>query len=158
MIPHRNPSSGQSLVESMLLLPPLLVLLAGGYWAFRHFTLCGSTESAVQTCLLRAGRKFPSIESRLARTIHKGDASIRFRATDASLGGRVPLFRGMSGNTVGLAEVSCPVEPVGAFSGLPSHGVRREAEGAVDCWGKNSKSGSMIRRTVQGVLITGFIR
>jgi hypothetical protein len=158
MIRQRNPSRGQSLLESMLLMPPLLVLLAGGYWAFRHITLCGSTESAVQTHLLRAGRKFPSIESRLSRTIHPGDASIRFRATDSSLGGQVPLFRGMSGTTIGSAEVSCPMEPVGAFLELPSHAVRREAEGAVDCWGKNSKSGSTIRRTVQGVLIAGFIR
>jgi hypothetical protein len=158
MIPRRNPSGGQTLVESILLLPPLLALLAGGYWAFRHTALCGSTESAVQAHLLRAGRKYPSIESGLSGTIHPGDASIRFRATDASLGRQVPLFRGMSGTTVGSADVSCPLDPVGGFLELPPHTVRREAEGAVDCWGKDSRSGATIRRTVQGVVITGFLR
>jgi hypothetical protein len=158
MMQLRNPSGGQSLVESILLLPALLVLLAGGYWAFRHMTLRGSAESAVQTHLLRAGRRFPSIESRLSRTIHSGNATVRFWATDASLAGHVPLFRGLPGTTVGSADVSCPREPVGGFLELPPHVVRREAEGAVDCWGKNGKPGSTIRRTVQAVLLTGLVR
>jgi hypothetical protein len=158
MTPLRNSSSGQSLVESLLLLPLLLVLLAGGYWAFRHFNFTGSLESAAQAHLLRTGRRLSSIESGLSRMIHPGNADVRFGNTDVPLAGKVPLFRGMSGTTVGSAHVSFPLEPVGAYLELPTHAVRRESEGAVDCWGKETRSGSRIRRTVQGVLLTGLVR
>jgi len=47
---------------------------------------------------------------------------------------------------------------VGAFIDLPSHNVRREAEGAVDCWGKETGSGSTIRAAVGGILLTGALR
>jgi hypothetical protein len=51
-----------------------------------------------------------------------------------------------------------PRETGGAFIDLPDHDIRREAEGAVDCWGKETKSGSIIRGTVNAILLTGAFR
>ena len=148
---------GQSLVESALLLPVLLCLLAGGYWAFRHFALSGSAESASQAHLLRSGRRQSSIESALSRTIRPG-GGVRIRSAERPLGRGVLSFPGMSGTTLGSAEVSCGLDPVGAYQPLPGHNVHREAEAAVDCWGKDSRSGSTIRRTVQATVLTGWLR
>ncbi|MEW6720166.1 MAG: hypothetical protein AB1346_06940 [Thermodesulfobacteriota bacterium] len=64
----------------------------------------------------------------------------------------------MSGRTVASAAVSVEREQVGGFIDLPFHVIRREAEGAVDCWGKGTKSGSTIRRTVQAVVLAGALR
>ncbi len=158
MKPLWNHRGGQCLAESVLLLPMLLVLLAVGYWTFRHFAFSGSAESAAHARLLRTGRKLASIDSSLSRTIHPGNGTVRFREADAPPAGRIPMFRGMAGTTVCSADVSIPPEPIGAFLELPSHAVRREAEGAVDCWGRNTKSGTTIRRTVQAASLKGVVR
>ncbi len=156
----RNSDSrrGQSVVETVLMLPLLLVLLAGGYWSYRQLSLSGSTESAAHAHLLRTGRNLPSIGSRLARTIHPSDNAVRFNVRNGPLAEQFPLFRGMAGRTVASVEVSCPKDPVGGFIDLPRHDARRNAEGSVDCWGKGTRSGSTIRRTVSGILLTGALR
>lgn len=95
---------------------------------------------------------------RLSRTIHKEENTVRLKGTQKPLAGKVPLFDGLSGNTFASAAVSCPKEQAGAFIDLPDHDARREAEGAVDCWGKNSRSGSTIRGTVLGIIAAGTFR
>ena len=154
----RKSPCGQSLVEVVLLLPPLLILLGGGYWFYRNLSLLSSAESASHAQMLRAGRRLGGIEPRLSGTIHPGDNVTRIEAHNNPLIGEVPLFRGLAGRTIASADVSLGKEPVGAFLDLPSHSLRREAEGAVDCWGKETPSGSTVRRTVQGILLTGALR
>lgn len=149
---------GQSLIETVLVLPLLLILLGGGYWFYRDLSLSSSAESAAHAQMLRAGRRLAGIEPRLSGTIHPGDNVARIEAYNDPLIGEVPLFRGLSGRTTASADVSLEKEPVGAFLGLPSHSLRREAAGAVDCWGKETHSGSTVRRTVQGILLTGVLR
>ncbi|MFZ2223335.1 MAG: hypothetical protein WAV26_01465 [Candidatus Deferrimicrobium sp.] len=149
---------GQSLIETVLVLPLLLILLGGGYWFYRDLSLSSSAESAAHAQMLRAGRRLAGIEPRLSGTIHPGDNVARIEAYNDPLIGEVPLFRGLSGRTTASADVSLEKEPVGAFLGLPSHSIRREAAGAVDCWGKETHSGSTVRRTVQGILLTGVLR
>ncbi len=151
-------SRGQSILETVLLLPLLLILLAGGYWSFRNLSLSGAAESAVHAHLIRTGRNLPSIKSRLSSTIHPAANTVLIRGRSNPLAVRLPLFGGMAGNTFASTAVSCPKEQVGAFIDLPAHDVRREAEGAIDCWGKGTGSGSTIRGTVLGIVITGVLR
>ena len=155
---RRNSPGGQSLVETVLALPLLLILLGGGYWFYRDLSLSSSAESAAHTQMLRAGRRHAGIEPRLSGTIHPGDNVARLEGRNDPLVGEVPLFRGLAGRTIAAANVSLGREPVGVFLDLPSHALRREAEGVVDCWGKETASGSTVRRTVQGILLTGALR
>jgi hypothetical protein len=108
--------------------------------------------------MLRTGRRLAGIEPRLSGTIHPGDNVAHIEAHNGLLVGEVPLFRGLAGRTIASAGVSLGKEPVGAFLDLPSHALRREAEGAVDCWGQETPSGSTVRRTVKGILLTGVLR
>jgi len=155
---HRKSPCGQSLVETALVLPLLLILLGGGHWFYRNLSLSSSAESAAHAQMLRAGRRLEGIEPRLAGTIHPGDNVAHIEAHNDPLIGEVPLFGGLAGRTIASATVSLGKEPVGAFLDLPSHAFRREAEGAVDCWGKETSSGTTVRRTVQGILLTGVLR
>ena len=155
---RRTSPTGQSLVEVALLLPLLLILLGGGYWFYRSLSLSSSAESAAHAQMLRAGRRLAGIEPRLSGTIHPDDNVARVEAHNDPLIGDVPLFRGLAGRTTAAAVVSLRKEPVGGFLDLPSHDFRKEAEGAVDCWGKGTPSGTTIRRTVQGIVGTGVFR
>jgi hypothetical protein len=154
----RTTPHGQSLVETVLVLPPLLILLGGGYWLYRDLSLASSAESAAHAQMLRAGRRLAGIEPGLSGTIHTGDNVVRIEAHNDPLIGEVPLFGGLAGRTIASADVSLEKEPVGAFLDLPSHALHGEAEGAVDCWGKETPSGTTVRRTVQGILLTGALR
>jgi len=158
MTPRFRCCRGQSLVETALLLPLLLLLLAGGFWSFRHFALSGSAESASQAHLLRHGRRLPPMDSDLARTIPADPSAVRFQGSEMPVSTQLPLVRGTTGTTTGAAEVRCVREQVGAFLTLPSHAVRRETEAAVDCWGERTPSASTIRRTVGAVVLAGWLR
>ena len=155
---RRNSPTGQSLLETALALPLLLILLGGGYWFYRDLSLSSSAESVAHAQMLRAGRRLPGIGPRLSRSIHPGDNVARVAVRDEPLIGEVPLFRGLAGRTIASANVSLGKEPVGASLDLPSHALRVRAEGSVDCWGKETPSGSTVRRTVQGILLTGALR
>ena len=155
---RRDSPSGQAFVEAVLALPLLLILLGGGYWFYRDLSLVSSSESAAHAQMLRAGRRQTRIEPLLAGTIHPGDNVARIEAHDDPLIGEVPLFRGLAGRTIASSNVSLGKEPVGATLDLPSHTLRREAEGTVDCWGRETPSGAMARRAVQGILLTGALR
>lgn len=155
---HHASPRGQTLVETALLLPLLLILLGGAYWFYRDLSLASSAESVAHAQMLRAGRRLAGIESRFTGSIHPGGDVARIEARNDPLIGEVPLFRGLAGRTIASASVSLGKEPVGAFLDLPSHALRREAEGAVDCWGKETPSGATVRRTVQGILVTGALR
>ena len=158
MTSRRNSHGGQALAETVLVLPLLLILLGGGYWFFRDLSFSSSAESAAHAQMLRSGRRQAGIERRLSGTIHPGTNVARIEAHNDPLIGEVPLFRGLAGRTIASANVSLGKEPVGAFLDLPSHTLRREAEGAVDCWGKETPSGATVRRTVRGILLTGALR
>ena len=154
----REPLRGQSIVETVLVLPLLLILLGGGYWFYRHLSLSSSAESAAHAQMLRAGRRLPGIEPRLSAMIDPADNVGRIGAHNDPLVGEVPLFPGLAGRTVASADVSVGKERVGAFLALPSHDLRREAEGAVDPWGIETPSGKTVRRTVRGIVLSGALR
>jgi hypothetical protein len=155
---RRNPPVGQGLVETVLVLPLLLILLGGGYWCFRELSFSSSAESAAHAQMLRTGRRQAGIEPRLSRTIDPADNIARIEGRNDPLIADVLPFRGLAGRTIASAAVSLGKEPVGAFLDLPSHALRREVEGSIDCWGKETPSGATVRRTVQGILLTGVFR
>jgi hypothetical protein len=154
----KTSSRGQSLVETLLVLPPLLGLLAGGYWCYRNLSLSSSAESAAHAQMLRSGRRLSGIDRRLSATILPGDNAVRIESHDERLAGSLPSFGSLSGRTAATVRVSLGKEPIGAFLDMPSHDVRKTAEGSVDCWDKGSPSASKIRRVVLGVVATGMIR
>ena len=149
---------GQSIVETLILLPLMLILLAGGWWAFQNISLSDAAESSAHANLIRTGRSLPSIASELSKTIHPGENSARLESKNHSLVGKIPFFSGLSGNTFASTSVSCPKEQVGAFIDLPDHSLRREAEAAVDCWGKDSRSGSSIKTAVLAIIGVSLIK
>lgn len=149
---------GQSIVETVILLPLMLILLAGGWWAFQNISLSDAAESAAHAHLLRAGRNLPLITSELSKTIHSTDNAVRLEGGNRSLVGGIPFFSNLSGATIASAGVSCQKEQIGAFIDLPDHNLRREAEAAVDCWGKDSRSGSSIKTTVLAVIGVSLIK
>lgn len=116
MMRRRNSPGGQTLVETALALPLLLILLGGGYWFHRDLSLSSSAESAAHSQMLRAGRRQAGIEPRLSGTIHPGDNVARIEAHNDPLVGEVPLFRGLAGRTVASANVSLGKEPVARSS------------------------------------------
>ncbi|GAB4238688.1 MAG: hypothetical protein OHK0028_16370 [Deltaproteobacteria bacterium] len=149
---------GQSVVETALALPLLLALMAGGYWCYRNLSLSSSAESAAHAQMLRAGRRLAAIDRRLSATILPCDNAVRMEAHAEPLAGPVPFFGSLSGRTAAGVDVSLGKEPVGAFLDMPSHAVRKVAEGSVDCWDKGTSSASKVRRIVLGVVATGVIR
>lgn len=155
---RRTPSCGQSIVETVVLLPVILALMAGAYWSYRQLAISGSAESASMTCMIRSGRKMAGIDDRLSRTILPGGEGVAIQAVDEPLAGQVPLFRGTTGRTKASVNASTQAQAVGGFLELPRHEVRRDSEGAVDCWGNDTRSGKTARKTVLGIVASGALR
>ena len=151
-------SGGQSLVETAIVLPLLLVLLAGGYWVFRRLSLEGASTSAAQAQLLRAGRMQNDISTNLAASVVPGGKGVTVSARGTPLAQNIPLFSGLSGRTVSSVDVSRKIESVGGYLKLPPHEFHAGREGTVDCWGGGSRSGRGVRRVVRTVVATGALR
>jgi hypothetical protein len=150
---------GQSLVETAIVLPLLLSLLALGYWGFRRLSHRGAAMSAAQVQLLRTGRGQLDTGNVLAGSVCPSGEGVTVSARNGSLPGGIPPFTGLSGRTISSVDVSRPPEKIaGGFVEPPRHDFRIRREGAVDCWGIGSRSGRNVRRTVQGILVTGALR
>ena len=87
---HRTTPCGQSLIETALALPLLLILLGGGYWFYRDLSLSSAAESAAHAQMLRAGRRLTGIEPRLSGTIHPMDNVAHIEAHNDPLIREVP--------------------------------------------------------------------
>jgi hypothetical protein len=151
-------SGGQSLVETAIVLPLLLALLAGGYWGYRRLSLEGAATSAAQAQLLRAGRMQTDISKVLAASVLPGGEGVTVSARGASLAQRVPPFSGLAGRTVSSVDAFRRSDAIGGFMELPRHEFRARREAAVDCWGSGSRSGRNARRAVRTALIAGAFR
>lgn len=150
---------GQSLVETAIVLPLLLSLLALGYWGFRRLSHAGSAMSAAQVQLLRAGRGQQDMANVLAGSVCPRGEGVTVSARNGSLSRGIPPFTGLSGRTISSVDVSRPPEKIaGGFIEPPRHDFRIRREGAVDCWGVGSRSGRNVRDTVRGFLVTGAFR
>ena len=150
-------NSGQSLVETIILTPLIFILLAGGWWAYQNISLSDAAESAAHVHLLRVGRNIAPIASELSKTIHHGENTVKFESGNRRLFGLIPYFSGLSGNTVASAGVSCQTVQMGSFIDLPDHNLKREAEGAVDCWDKNTRTGKTVKKAIIGAIAFGIL-
>jgi hypothetical protein len=151
-------AGGQSLVGTAIVLPLLLVLLAGGYWGYRRLTLEGAAMSAAQAQLLRAGRMQADASKALAASVLPGGEGVAVSARNGSSAPRVPPFSGLAGRTVSSVDVSRRADAVGGYLELPPHEFRAGREAAVDCWGTGSRSGRNVRRVVRTAIIAGALR
>ena len=149
---------GQSLVETAIVLPLLLSLLALGHWGYRRLSHESAAMSAAQVQFLRTGRGQKDAAKVLSGAVCPRGEGVTVSARNEPLSGGVPPFTGLSGRTVSSVEVSRPPERIaGGTIEPPRHEFRIRREGAVDCWGTGSRSGRNVRRTVQGFLLSGAL-
>jgi len=151
-------SRGQSMVEAALAISLLLILLAGGYWVCTHLFLAAAVESVAHAQLLRFGRGQSDISSALAATVLPGGRRVEMTGNTGSLLQSVPPFSGLAGSTVSSVKASRRGDEIRAFLPLSQHETSISREATVDSWSRDTSSGKKIRRTVQGVLLTGALR
>lgn len=158
----RNPSNGQGLVELALVLPVLLLLLAGGYVCCRASFLHAAAESAAQNEAFRAGRRLPGIERKMADAILPQGRGVNIHTESGGNAQILPApFPSLAGRTKGNVEVTEVREGSGGSpysSDFPHSQLLRISEASVDCWEKSSASGNKIRGLVAGMVATGVLR
>ncbi len=153
-----NSANGQGLVEVALVLPVLLLLLAGSYVCCRASFLNSAAESAAQTEAFRAGRQHPGIEGNMSSDILPQGHGVVIRPESTGNVGMLPIpVLSLAGKTKGIVEIR---EERKGFSGSPSFPpiqVSRLSEASVDCWEKKSGSGKKIRYFITGYMATGIL-
>ena len=154
----RRNTRGQSLGEAALAIPILLMLLAGGFWSCTHLFLDAALESVAHAQLLRFGRGQSDISSLLAGTVLPGGRGIETTGDNRALLQTVPPFSGLSGRTVSSVKASLRGDEIRTFLSLPRHQTRISRDATVDSWSRDTSSGEKVRRTLQGVLLTGAFR
>jgi len=150
---------GQTIVETALALPILLILILGGYASVRTAILKSRSESAAFVETVRAGRNLPGIERELSQSILADDGTVDIRGGQPRksrlLPAPFPLLAGKTGATV---KVGKQWKEIGGPRWLPAANIHQEMEIHVDCWGKEAPSGKSIRQWVRGFVVLGAIR
>jgi TadE-like protein len=154
-----NSASGQSLVEVALVLPVLLLLLAGSYVCCRATFLHSAAESAAQTEAIRAGRHLPGIEGKMSDGILPQGHGVVIRPESTGNVGTLPVpVPSLAGRTRGIVEIQEEREGISGFPDFPPLQVFRLSEASVDCWEKKSGSGKKIRNFTSVYVATGVLR
>lgn len=152
-------SKGQGLVETALIIPPLLLVLYGTYACLRSTFLDSAAEGAAHAEAIRSGRQLSGMEREMSDSILTGGKGVRIYADNGNKTRLLPApFPGLAGRTKGIAEVQKDWDETSAMAILPALRVRRTSEISVDCWEKRSPSGKKIRSVVGGIVVTGILR
>jgi hypothetical protein len=152
-------AGGQGLVEVVLVLPVMLLLLAGTYVCCRASFLHTAAESAARTEAIRAGRQLPGIEGKMSGDILPQGHGVVIRPETGGNVGMLPMpVPSLTGRTKGIVEIREEREGIKEFPYFPPLQVSRLSEASVDCWEKNSRSGKKIRYFITGYLATGVFR
>jgi hypothetical protein len=152
-------AGGQGLVEVALVLPVMLLLLAGTYVCCRASFLHTVAESAARTEAIRAGRQLPGIEGKMSGDILPQGHGVVIRPESGGNVGMLPLpVPSLTGRTKGIVEIREEREGINGFPYFPPLQVSRLSEASVDCWEKNSGSGKKIRYFITGYVATGVFR
>jgi len=153
-----NSASGQGLVEVALVLPVLLLLLAGSYVCCRASFLHSAAESAAQTEAIRVGRQLPGIEGKMSGGILPQGRGVVIRSDSTGNVGLHPIpLPSLAGRTKGIVEIHEEKEGISGFLCFPPLRVSRLSEASVDCWENKSGSGKKIRHFITGYVATGIL-
>lgn len=153
-----NSTGGQGLVEVALVLPFMLLLLAGSYVCCRATFLHSAAESAAQTESIRAGRQLPEIGAEMSRDILPQGHGVAIRQETAGNVGLLPIpVPSLSGRTKGIVEIREEMAGISGFPSVPPLLVSRLSEASVDCWERRSRSGKKIRYIITGYVLTGAL-
>jgi len=148
--------NGQGVVEVALILPVLLLLLAGSYVCCRASFLLSAAESSAQTETIRTGRRLAGLEKQMSDDI---DRSVTIRSESTEKTRLLPApFPSLAGRTKGFAEIGKGWEELGRASSFPTLRAARISEASVDCWEKPSSSGRKICQVIDGIVVTGVLR
>jgi hypothetical protein len=154
-----NRIDGQGLVETALVLPVLVLLLAGAYLCCRAILLHAAAESASKTESFRSGRSLAGIEDKIAADILPNLQQIDIRSETGGGRGIIPIpLPSLAGRTKGTAEIREGWEENIAIPGVRSLSIVRTSEASVDCWDKKTASGGKIRLAIGGYVATGAFR
>jgi len=152
-------SKGQSLIETAVALPVLLLLLAGSYVCCRSAFLLSAAESAAHAEMLRAGRGLPGLERKMSESIAEDRNIVAIRSDTNGKSRLLPSpFPSLAGRTIASSDIRKRWEEAGGYADLPALRSSRTAEGSVDCWGMQTDSGKKVRVLVGGYVATGILR
>ena len=153
-----NSTGGQCLVEIALLLPVMLLLLAGSYVCCRATFLHSAAESAAQTESIRAGRQLSEIGAKMSRDILPQGHGVAIRQETAENVGMLPIpVLSLTGRTKGIVDIREEMAVTSGFPSVPPLTVSRLSEASVDCWERRSGSGKIIRNIITGYVVAGAL-
>ncbi len=149
---------GQSLVESVLLLPPILLLIYGACVCIRSSSLDSAAESAAHAETIRCGRRLSSLNREIPASMGSIGQETQIRAENRSISvpSAIPLPN-LVGRTFGRTDVHWIFDDMPGLEQLPSLRLTRNSQMSVDCWDRGSGSGKNIRRAVKGVVASGVL-
>lgn len=141
---------GQALVEAALLIPCVLVLLAGGYVAGRTASILSAAESGAFAQVIREGRRLPDVGPGIARTlVPRGEGAVLRTIREGRSGILPSPFPSLEGRTSVRAEVRKEWRDAGRIAVWEEGRFERSAEATVDCWDAAAPSGKKARRAVR---------
>ena len=151
--------SGQAILEAALVLPCLLVLLAGIYVASRSASLRSAAESAAFSQLLREGRRQPSIREKIAGSLLPGERGALLRTERKRAVPMIPSFLpAPEGRTRSTVQLRKEWKEAGRIASWPSLEIVRTVEASVDCWEKRTPSGRKTLDAVRSYVIARSVR
>jgi hypothetical protein len=154
-------SRGQGLLETVIVLPLLLIVLSGTYACIRAYFIVSAAEGAAHTEAIRVGRHLGGIEQQLSDSIMPmSDGNVvRIRSDAGDKAGILPApFPQMAGRTKATVEVEIRWDEMYGAGNIPALKVAKGSEISVDCWDKRSPSGMKVHRVVTGIVATGLFR
>lgn len=150
---------GQAILEAALVLPCLLVLLAGICVACRSVSLRSAAESAAFAQLLREGRRQPSIREKIVGSLLPGGRGALLHAERKRAIPPIPSFLpSLEGRIRSTAQVRKDWKEAGRIASWPSLDISQPVEASVDCWEKQTPSGRKTLHVVRAYVIARSIR
>lgn len=155
---NRDRSSGNAIVESLVVLPILLLLLAGIVASGNQLSMLSLSESASHAEALRNSRSQSSCASAWNGFLPVEESRFRFEASSGSDAGILPSpFPSLAGRSSVSVVLDRDWDPLThAGIGLDRQHLSRTDSLSGDCWGGGSKSGKKIKTTVKLLVGTGI--
>lgn len=154
----RRNTGGQAVVELAIVVPILLLMVAGLYVACRTGFLASGAQSAAQTEALRVGRGLPGIERHLSATLLPGDNVASIRGEGGQSARLLPApFPSLAGRSTGIASLNKEWRETGTIGEFPPLALVRKTVVSTDCWNGDSASGKRIRRVIKARIALGAI-